>query len=283
MKLHIIRTAAPILLQDLGRPGYADLGVPSSGAFDRASARLAQRLVGNPDTTAGLELTLGNATLRTGATVTVAVTGALTQVRVAGRAVAVNEVVSWPAGTLLTIAGVTAGVRNYLAVRGGFATTTVLGSSATDVLSGLGPAPLRAGDAVRLAFAPAAQPALSHAPSAELERTTLRVTFGPRLDWFEPAAREALLSGDYEVTADSNRVGLRLRGAPLRRARPGELPSEPLQRGGLQVPANGQPIIMGPDHPTTGGYPVIAAVISDDWDAVAHLRPGGRVRFASWA
>lgn len=278
--VRVVRTSAPILLQDLGRPGFADLGVPTSGAFDRGAATLAQRLVGNPESAVGLEVTLGAVVLRTDTTVTVAVTGADADLHLGGRAVAVNEVVSWPAGDLLHIGTVHAGVRNYLAVRGGFAVAATLGSAATDVLSGLGPAPLHTGSAIALALAPAAPPALSHAPVLRRDRTALRIRFGPRSDWFEPAAISALLGGEYEVTPDSNRVGLRLRGPHLRRSRSGELPSEPLQRGALQVPHNGQPIVMGPDHPTTGGYPVIGAVVSADWDVLAQLRPGERVRFS---
>lgn len=282
-RIHLVRAAAPILLQDRGRRGYADLGVPTSGAFDRGAAALAQRLVGNPESSAGLEVTFGGAWLRTETTVTVVVTGAEAEVRVAGRGVAVNEVVSWPAGSLLHIGAPATGLRNYVAVRGGFAVSPVLGSAATDILSGLGPPPLRTGDTVALAHADAALPAVSHAPSLAREGAALRIRFGPRSDWFHPSARQCLLGSEYEVTTHSNRVGLRLHGPALLRARAGELPSEPLQFGALQVPPNGQPIIMGPDHPTTGGYPVIAAIIHADWDLLAQLRPGDRVRFASGA
>lgn len=276
--LQIRSAAAPVLCQDSGRTGWAALGVPVSGAFDQAGAALAQRLVGNPSDETALEATMGQVTIRTDRTVTAAVTGADVAIDVAGRPRAVNEVFGWPAGTDLTLGTPTSGARNYLAVRGGLLVDRVLGSASHDVLSGLGPAPLVAGDRVALAHRPAAQPQVSHAPAAPVQQT-LRVLPGPRSDWFTREAIATLLSREFSASAASNRIGVRLSGPRLQRARSGELPSEPLQRGAIQVPPNGQPIIMGPDHPTTGGYPVIATVLAADWSACGQLRPGDPVRF----
>jgi biotin-dependent carboxylase-like uncharacterized protein len=275
----IRRTTLPILLQDRGRSGYADIGVPTSGAFDSTAAELAQRLVGNPPTAAALEITMGGVDLECDVTTTVVVCGAAAEIRVGNRAAAINEVVSWPAGTTLRIAAVHAGVRNYVAVRGGFAVPMVLGSASTDLLSGLGPAPMRAGERLRLAHADADLPRIGHVPQRRYPQTVLRVHLGPRHEWFTTDALAALRTATFTISAESNRIGLRLHGPELQRSRSSELPSEPLQRGALQVPPNGAPIIMGPDHPTTGGYPVIATVLSRDWDALGQLRPGDALRF----
>jgi len=277
--LKVVATAAPLLLEDLGRPGFAGIGVPVSGAFDRAAAALAQRLVGNATTEASLETMLGNVTLHVDTAVTAAVTGAANQITVNGTPISVNEVFSWGAGQLLHIGTARIGLRNYLAVRGGYAAEGVLGSASCDILSGLGPSPLSAGDAIGLAQRPAAHPQVNFAPVVMRRPGTLRVLLGPRHSWFSASSVVSLSAATYTVAADSNRVGIRLHGAPLQWEHPGELPSEPLQRGGLQVPPSGQPIIMGPDHPTTGGYPVVAAVVADDWDLCAQLRPGDEVEF----
>ena len=278
--LCVVRTMAPLLVQDRGRPGLAPLGVPGSGAFDTAAAELAQRLVGNTAEQASLEITMGSAVLRTDRTVTAVVAGADVAITVGGVAVAVHEVFSWPAGGDLVLGVPRRGVRNYLAVRGGLAAHPVLGSASRDVFSELGPAPLAAGDEVALAGRPAAAPLLSHVPVADGPSGLLRVVLGPRADWFAAESVAALLEAAFTVTQASNRVGLRLSGPRLQRVRQGELASEPLQRGAIQVPPIGQPIVMGPDHPTTGGYPVIATVAADDWPRCAQLRPGDEVRFA---
>lgn len=277
--IRIVATALPILIEDLGRPGFADIAVPASGAFDRASAALAQRLVGNPGSAAGLELTLGRASLEIGATATACVTGAPVPMRVAGRPVSVNTVFSWPAGARLELGAPPAGLRNYLAVRGGLRIPGALGSASSDTLSGIGPAPLREGDTVALAHDPAGDPEVTFA-AIELDHAVpLRIVLGPRDSWFTDAAIRALASARFAVSAESSRVGLRLTGPRLGRRERRELPSEPLQRGAVQVPPSGLPIIMGPDHPTTGGYPVIGCLVESDWDRCGQLRPGDEVSF----
>lgn len=277
-RLEVIATAAPILIQDLGRPGLAAIGVPTSGAFDRSAMTLAQRLVGNPEASPGLELTMG-ARVRTNVTVTAVVTGAATRIRLGTREIGTNEVFSWRADATLTVFPPNIGMRNYLAVRGGFAVPLVLGSASTDLLSHLGPAPLRTGDALALAGHAATEPLVTAVPPSPTDRGRIPVLMGPRSDWFTSAAHRALLTENFVVSPQSNRVGLRLHGPDLTRLRAGELPSEALQRGAIQVPPNGQPIVMGPDHPTTGGYPVIATVLASAWDWLAQLRPGDEVGF----
>ncbi|GAA4142883.1 biotin-dependent carboxyltransferase family protein [Actinomadura keratinilytica] len=279
--IEVVRPGPLATVQDLGRPGHAHLGVPRSGAADERALRLANRLVGNPEGAAGVELTLGGAALRFHARSWIAVAGAPLPVRIDGRPHGMNAPCHVPAGATVEFGTPLAGLRSYVAVRGGVAVDEVLGSRSTDLLSGLGPAPLSAGELlpvgpldchadIHVDVAPV--PALPEVPQ-------LRVVPGPRDDWFAEDALTTLTSTPYEVTADSNRVGVRLDGAPLTRARHGELGSEGMVTGAIQVPPSGLPIIFLTDHPTTGGYPVVAVVVSDDVPLAAQLRPGQRVRF----
>lgn len=276
--VEVLRAGALTTVQDLGRPGWAHLGVPRSGALDPAALRLANRLVGNPESTAGLEITLTGCDLRFTRAATVAVTGAGTAVRVAGRPGDVGRPLSLPAGAVLRIGPPPDGLRNWLAVGGGIAVEPVLGSRSTDTLSGLGPPPLRDGDRLPLGtpHRPPAPVDLTVGPPAP-DELRLALRLGPRHDWFTPAALERLLGTSYAVSPLSNRVGARLTGAPLPRAVAGELPSEGLVLGAVQVPPDGQPLVFLADHPTTGGYPVVGVV--DDVTPLAQARPGTTVRF----
>jgi len=269
--IEILETGPLATVQDLGRPGYAALGVPRSGAFDRAALQLANRLVGNPDDAAAVEVTLGGLHLLLRDAATVALTGAACP-GAPDRDVAV----SLPAGARIRLGTPATGLRSYLAVRGGIAVAPVLGSRSTDTLSGLGPAPLRPGQLLPVG---AAAGVVSGASGLPRPAGPLTVRFGPRDDWFTPSARRLLLDAEWTVRSESDRVGLRLAGPPLERVRPGELPSEPTLPGAVQVPPDGRPIVFGPDAPVTGGYPVLAVVT--DLDAAAQLRPGDRVRFRS--
>jgi allophanate hydrolase subunit 2 len=156
----------------------------------------------------------------------------------------------------------------------------VLGARCTDVLSGLGPAPLAAGQRLPVGRGVTRQPVADLAPQpAHNARPTLRVLPGPRQDWFTPDALDVLCAAPYEVSADSNRVGIRLRGAELRRRINDELPPEAMVAGALQVPPSGQPVLFLADHPTTGGYPVIGVVVDDDLHFAAQARPGQHLTF----
>ncbi|MBQ1050444.1 biotin-dependent carboxyltransferase family protein [Micromonospora sp. C51] len=276
--LEVLRAGALTTVQDLGRPGWAHLGVPRSGALDPAALRLANRLVGNPEHAAGLEITLTGCELRPTRATTVAVVGAETDVRVGQRPGDTGRPLAVPGGALLRIGPARQGLRCWLAVAGGIAVTPVLGSRSTDTLAGLGPAPLRDGDLLPLGT-PANPPAPVDVTMPVASPTELRLTvrLGPRHTWFTPAALDRLLGTAYQVSPLSNRVGARLSGAPLPRAVAGELPSEGVVLGAVQVPADGQPLIFLADHPTTGGYPVIAVV--DDVTPLAQARPGTTVRF----
>jgi biotin-dependent carboxylase-like uncharacterized protein len=263
-------------VQDLGRPGLAHLGVPRSGALDEPAHRLANRLVGNPESAATIECLGGRFSFLTRSAVTIAVTGAQVAVTVGGREREWGNAVAVPAGALVALGSPTSGLRAYLAVSGGIAVPPVLGSCATDLLSGLGPAPLDSGDV--LPVGPAVEPAVAvESVHPARHRTELRTRLGPRADWFEPACVEALDGSTYTVGSDSNRIGLRLEGPAIRRSRTEELPSEGIVLGAVQVPSGGQPVVFLNDHPTTGGYPVVAVVLPEDLPACAHLRPGEEV------
>ncbi|MET7477920.1 biotin-dependent carboxyltransferase family protein [Streptomyces sp. NPDC005648] len=278
--LVVVRAGALTTVQDEGRPGHAHLGVPRSGALDGPSAALVNRLVGNPRGAAVLETTLNGCAVRPRSTVTVAVGGAPCPVTVNGRPAPWGAPVHVPAGALLEIGTVVSGVRGYVAVSGGIAVDPVLGSRSTDLLSGLGPPPLADGTVLPLG-APTSLPARvdtapQPSPPAEL---LLRVTLGPRDDWFTPEALRTFTSRVYRVSPAGNRIGLRTEGPALERALPGELPSEGMVLGAVQVPPDGRPVVFLADHPTTGGYPVIAVVRPQDLPAAAQAAPGTPIRF----
>ncbi|MEU6406476.1 biotin-dependent carboxyltransferase family protein [Streptomyces sp. NPDC046985] len=278
----VVRAGALTTVQDEGRVGCAHLGVPRSGALDAPAAALANRLVGNPVGAAVLETTLDGCALRPRSEVVVAVTGAFCPVTVDGRPAAWGAPVRVPSGALLEVGAATAGVRGYVALSGGVAVEPVLGSRSTDLLSGLGPAPLAVG--ALLPLGPSTGPparvdvAPQPRPPAEL---VLHVVLGPRGDWFTGEALRRFTSRPYRVSPHSNRIGLRIEGPALARAREGELPSEGMVLGAVQVPPDGGPVVFLADHPTTGGYPVIGVVRARDLPAAAQAAPGTPVRFAA--
>jgi len=271
----VIEIVAPgplATVQDLGRSGYAALGVARAGAFDRTALQLGNRLVGNADDAAAIEVTLGGLAVRLLAPATLALTGAVCR-----GAPDWGAAVSLPAGATFRLAAPERGLRSYLAVRGGIAVPSVLGSRSTDTLSGIGPAALRAGD--RLPIGTSSGKVVGASAAEPVRSAVLPARLGPRDDWFTPAARAALLETTWTVRPECDRVGVRLDGPALARSRTDELPSEPTLPGAVQVPPDGRPIVFGPDAPVTGGYPVIAVVT--DLDPVAQLRPGDSVRFRS--
>ncbi|MFD0053185.1 biotin-dependent carboxyltransferase family protein [Streptomyces sp. NPDC127168] len=279
-KFTTVRAGALTTVQDAGRPGHAHLGVPRSGALDAPAMRLANRLLGNDPDAAVLETTLTGCALRPDRGVTVVVGGAPCSVTVDGRPAAWGAPVRVPAGAVLDVGAAATGVRSYVAVSGGIAVDAVLGSRSTDLLSGLGPLPLRDGDVLPLGpparVVPPPMTAPWPGPPAEL---VLPVRLGPRADWFSPAALRTLMSAAYRVSPHSNRIGLRTEGPPLERAATGELPSEGMVLGAVQVPPDGRPVIFLHDHPTTGGYPVVAVVAEPALAAAAQAAAGTRVRF----
>ncbi|MFG3286634.1 biotin-dependent carboxyltransferase family protein [Streptomyces sp. NPDC048111] len=278
--LLVVRAGALTSVQDEGRHGHAHLGVPRSGALDLPAARLANRLVGNAPGAAVLETTLNGCALRARCAVTVAVTGAPCPVRLDGRPAAWGAPVRVPEGGVIEVGAATYGVRSYVAFAGGVAVEPVLGSRSTDLLSGLGPAPLSDGTVLPLGR-PAGAPLYADQalPPGVPTELVLRVRPGPRADWFTPDAPAVLAGGRYRVSSSSNRIGLRMEGPPLARAVGGELPSEGMVLGAVQVPPDGQPVVFLADHPTTGGYPVIGVVLEEDLAGAGQGGVGVGVRF----
>lgn len=279
-KLEVVRAGALTTIQDLGRFGHASLGVPRSGALDQPAHRLANRLVGNAPGAATLETTLTGVAVRITRPAVAAVTGAPAPVRVNGRPAAWTAPVHVPAGAVLEVGAPSSGLRNYVAIGGGIAVAPVLGSRSTDLLSGLGPAPLTGGEILPLGT-PTGSPL--HADSlvwqAPPEELVLPLLLGPRDDWFTPATLKTLAAGRFEISQHSNRIALRLEGPPLERAVHREMPSEGMVLGAVQVPPDGSPVVFLADSPTTGGYPVIGVVPEEELSAAAQAVSGLTVRF----
>lgn len=287
--LTVLRTGPGSSIQDLGRPGFSDVGLGAAGAADRGAAALANRMVGNPPEAAVLEALLASVTLRADAHVVASVTGAPCPaeiVRADGRVrgAAPYEVLTLAPGDELRLGMPDTGLRSYIAVRGGFAVEPVLGSRSWDSLAGLGPAPLAAGDVLPVGEDADGWPVVDAVPPPPLPDpgapVVLDAVAGPRDDWFTRDWRAALTDQVHHVTQDSDRVGVRTTAdRPLVRAITHELPSEGVETGSLQVPPDGHPVLFLADHPVTGGYPVVAVLTPAAVDRAAQLRPGEAFRF----
>ena len=252
-------------VQDLGRPGLAHIGIPPSGAVDPSLAAFVNRLVGNDPDAAVIE-TCGRLAVRARGAVLIASSFEPAPIWLRD-------------GERYRLEGGFGRLWHYLAVGGGVDVAAVLGSRSTDTLSGLGPPLIATGDELPVGPPSDAPVTTDHAPLAELRRVA-RISPGPRLDWFEPATFERLAASVCTVTA-SSRIGVRIRGPALRRSITGELPTEGLVRGALQAPPGGELVMMLADHPTTGGYPVIAVVHPDDVAVIAQSEPGSELRFSA--
>lgn len=288
--LKVKATGLQTVFQDLGRHGQAGQGVSASGAMDQAALKMANRLVGNRSDGAALETVGGGLQLQSVGETVLAVTGAdaaLTVRTADGRQWSVpnHQAVALADGDTLSIGQPLAGARSYVAARGGFGVAPVLGSCATDTLAKVGPAPLAVGDVLDLlpaaAGAVVGTPGLPAADLPTVEQdVVLDVVLGPRTDWFTAESVTRLAAQRWQVTPQSNRVGLRLAGeVPLERAITGELPSEGAALGALQVPPSGQPVLFLADHPLTGGYPVIGAVAPYHLDLAGQIPVGAWLRF----
>lgn len=283
--LTVLATAFPILFQDEGRPGQGGQGVSASGAMDMAALRRANRAVGNMSGAPALEITLGPVRLQAERAVTLALTGAGRAV-VAGQATAPDTAFAMDAGDELVIAPPEAGMRSYLALRGGWRAAPVLGSAATDTLAYIGPPALKAGDGVGAMGARAdavSQPFAAPALPKPGDLVTLPVTLGPRTDWFSAEMVQRFLDQEWLVTPQSSRVGIRLEGAAALERGAAELPSEGTEIGAIQIPHSGQPVLFLADHPLTGGYPVIATLCPQSLDLAGQIPPGARLRFTASA
>lgn len=276
--LQVLAVGPQALIQDLGRPGHLGIGVAPSGVIDAASLQVANRAVGNPEGAAGIEVLLGGLVLQPDAAVVLMVTGAPAPITVDNRPVPFGEPVTVAAGSRLSLGRPPRALRSYVAVRGGIDVPLVLGSRSTDTSSGLGPPPLRAGD--RLAIGSPPDHPVAHAGSLVIPggSVRLRADLGPRDDLLTGAAKDRLAQCDWRVSAHTDRIGVRLEGPRLALTHTGELPSAPIIAGAIQVPPDGQPIVFLHDHPTTGGYPIVACVRAPDLGSLGQAAPGEVVR-----
>ncbi|MFB8388215.1 5-oxoprolinase/urea amidolyase family protein [Microbacterium sp. NPDC055910] len=269
-------------VQDLGRAGNAALGVARSGAADRGALRTANRLVGNDEGAAAIEITMGGFRAVAEVDAWIAVAGAWGSLTLDGRPIDPYTAQAWSAGSELQVDVFAHGTRAYLAVRGGCEPAAVLGSRSTDIRAGLGPRRLAAGDVIPIGPAPARPiPIADIAPWGAPQDDELEIDLapGPRADWFAASALDVLFAAVWTVSPAADRVGIRLEGPELVRARRDELPSEGMVPGALQVPPDGRPVVLGVDGPVTGGYPVIAVATDAALDLLAQARPGTRLRF----
>lgn len=284
--MRVLEPGALSTVQDLGRPGWFHAGVGVSGAVDRRALRLANRLVGNAESAAAIECVLGGLSVEFDAPAVVSITGAPVPIELGARREPPASVLFVAAGQRVRIGMAEAGLRCYLAVRGGIAVEPVLGSRSRDTMAGLGPEPLRRGDTLPVGAPPRGWPIVEMAPVAPFTQGTLRVRagLGPRADWFHNPGD--LFTGAWSVSTDTDRIGVRLdrhAGAPpLRRVNDAELPAEGMALGAIQVPPAGRPVILLADRPITGGYPVVGTVIDADVDLIGQARPGQLIEFRSW-
>ena len=287
--LEVLATGPLTTVQDQGRPGFAALGVGRSGAADRHSHSLANRLLGNHESSAALEVTLGGLSLRARGEVWLAVTGADVDVLVdngSGAApIGMNAPFRIFAGDVVSLGMARSGLRAYVAARGGFDVPETLGSRSTDTLSGLGPPTLTVGAVLGLGPRPGDLPDIDVAAVAmpTADEVELQILRGPRDGWVVDA--DALVQTRWQASHRSDRVGMRLSGnaSGLSHRESGrQLPSEGIVRGAVQVPPSGEPVIFLADHPVTGGYPVVAVVIDEDVDLAAQVRPGQHIHLR-WA
>jgi len=303
MSLSIIRPGLLTTVQDLGRYGYQHAGIVVSGAMDAVALRVANYLVGNAEGTAGLEITLQGPTIRFEADHLIALTGAHLAPTLAGQPVPMHRPVAVRAGAVLRFGLAGAGCRAYLAVAGGLAMPQVLGSHATYLRAGFGGwegRALQAGDCLPVAVGSGAstrqwqrlaaqqplalwaaapwQPASDFTTQPALA-PLVRAVRGPEYEQFSEGSQLALWQQPFLVTPQSDRMGYRLQGPALERLQPVELLSSAVAFGTVQVPPNGQPIVLMADHQTTGGYPRVAQVASADFSVLAQLRPGQLLRF----
>jgi biotin-dependent carboxylase-like uncharacterized protein len=286
--MKVIQVQAPGLfttVQDLGREGFGPLGVSPSGAADPISLRLGNRLVGNAEGAAALEMTLLGGTFHFSQGAVLALAGSDFSAILDGTPVDVWTSFEASPGQTLRLGPTHSGARCYLCVQGGIAVAPFLGSASTHILSGLGGLdgrPLRKGDVLNIG--PAAAPFRKRTLAPRVLqllslRSVLRVTPGPQSDSFPDSSRQLFYSSPYRVTEEANRMGLRLEGPPVLPLSAGEMITEGVALGAIQVPGGGMPIILFVEQQTTGGYPKIANVISADLPVLGQLRPRDEVRF----
>ncbi len=290
-RILVERALGPALIQDAGRPGYARLGVPASGAADPVSLDVGNRLVGNPAAAPAIEIALAGGTFAFDAPASAVLAGSEFEAWIEEPSGERRPLGLWrtarvPAGGRIHVGGARGGARVYLCVAGRLEVPTVLGSTSTYPACGLGGwhgRPLRAGDEVPFAAGGDTGSSLSDDAAAALRSLlrpdVLRVTEGAQRGAFRPESVRGFHEATFRVSRQSDRTGIRLEGPAIDIESAGSMLTEGTPPGAVQVPPGGAPIVLGVDGPTTGGYPMIAAVIAADLPALAHLVPGDPVRF----
>ncbi|HUC54982.1 MAG TPA: biotin-dependent carboxyltransferase family protein [Candidatus Cybelea sp.] len=294
----VIRVLDPGLfttVQDLGREGFGPMGVSPSGAADAISLRMGNRLVGNAEGEAGLEMTLLGGTFAFPEGAVLSLAGSDFGATREGKPVELWKALEAKPGQVLRVGPTRSGARCYLCVLGGIEVELFLGKASTHILSGLGGhegRALRKGDVLKIgthkwkgagdwsAKFREGECMLSPRVMKIVEpRKVLRATDGPQSGWFSQGAKEIFYSSAYRVAEDSNRMGIRLQGPPIQGPAGGEMISEGVALGTIQVPEGGMPIILFVEQQTTGGYPKIANVVSADLHHLGQLRPRDEIRF----
>lgn len=285
MTIRVVKPGLSTTIQDRGRFGYAHLGISPAGPADAVSIRIANLLVGNDEYAPALEMTLLGATLEFDERTIVSLTGASCQCKVGPDFVSANEAVEISAGTVLQCGSTTNGARSYLAVQGGFDVPLVMRSASTDVrgrFGGIEGRRLQKGDVLKVRKG--GNPQVRRLRAGILEPTRpsapVRVTRGAQSDWFHSEMYSKLLTSPYLVSEQTDRAGLRLQGEAVLPSERSQLLTDGIPLGAIQVPQDGQPIILFVDQQTTGGYPKIANVISADIHRIGQLRPRDQMRFA---
>ena len=284
MGIRIAKPGFVTTVQDLGRYGYAHLGISPAGAADPLSFRIANLLVGNEENAPALETTLLGASLEFEENAIVAITGASCDCKAGADVIPANTAVEFPAGAVLNCGSMPTGARCYLAVQGGFDVPLIMGSASTHVggrFLGFHGRRLQSGDVLQVRKrGPSRVRSLRPGALEPLQgQAPLRVTKGAQQEWFAPEAFEKLFSCAYIVSEQSDRTGLRLKGEVVRPREQSQLLTDGIPLGAIQVPQDGQPIILFVDQQTTGGYPKIANVIAADMHRVGQIRPCDEVRF----
>ncbi len=289
--LEVISAGLLTTVQDLGRRGYQRYGIPVCGALDPVSLRIANVLVGNPEGAAGLEITALGPTFRFASDAVVALVGADFRIDLNGHAVRTWESVEVSAGSVLSIGAATDGMRAYLAISGGVDVPPVMNSRSTDIkgmFGGYEGRPLRDGDSLPIGDSPhivnwsqqGLPTGISRQPTFGQE-FQIRVVLGPQDSEFTQSGVDTLLSSDYTVSSDSDRMGYRLEGEEISHQSGPDIVSDGTALGSIQVPGSGQPIVLLADRGTTGGYTKIATVIAPDIGLLSQALPGARVRFTA--
>ena len=285
MTIRVVKAGLFTTVQDRGRFGYAHLGISPAGAADALSLRIANLLVGNDEYAPALEMTLLGATLEFDEPGTVAVSGASCECKVGSNRIPTNSAIEIPPGSVLQCGAASDGARIYLAVRGGVDVPVVMGSASTDIrgrFGGCNGRRLQVGDVLPVADANRARPRRLRGSALEGTRNpgTIRVTSGAQRDWFSDEMYAQFLATTYAVSEQSDRAGLRLKGDAILTRETKQLLTDGIPLGAIQVPQDGQPIILFVDQQTTGGYPKIANVIAADMHRLGQLRPRDEFRFA---